>query len=821
MMYQLAWRQIKSQGRRSDWRALLLAMFLMTALMTLLSLTGERIEKSLVTRSAELMGADMIFSSSRPFSEEENQQTESLITEFGLNSTPVTQFASMVEANEQLLLASIRAVQSPYPLKGEIVKQPTDAQSLPYRGEIWVEQNVLDRLNIQQGDALNIGYQSFKISHIMISSPDRGTGFRSFNPQIIMRHSDLEATGVIAPGSRAQYRLLLSGNPESTRAFESRLKPDLPSWQRIYRADGDQPASRNAMSNAAGYLKLSALFALLIGVFSIYLSLRRYSHEQTQRSALLLSLGASPKQIRTVYLLQLTAGWLMACLPGILTGWLLHQALIVQLGDLLPKPLPDFSLWSITGSALLAGMILYLIGYATLSSQTRVSVLNLIRKSDATDQLPLWIQIAIPASLMGLVSLYVESVVLAAILTVALLLLGTFAGWLTQRLIHLLAKLLKQWLPLPSLLKLRLNQQRRWHRVQGGVLALLLALLSTLLTARSDLLSEWQSQLPVDTPTQFLINIQPWEKDSVDAWFKSKSVDTTLYPMIRGRVEALNGKSLQEAFNAEQRKHNTLNRELNLTWREQPPAHNEIIEGRWDTAKNSISVESEMARELGLGLGDSLTFQVGGERFEGKITSIRAVEWGSFRPNFYVIFSPGVIDNLPSTYITSFKLDGEQKSLTRDLLTEFPTLTLIDIEQLLIQAQQLIDKLSDSASLVLVLTMLSGLLLVITTLQQDLRQRRQEVALLRTLGASDRQTHQLNLSEFLLVGLSCGAIAAAISELLLFAIYTFAVQLPATIHPEIWVLIPLGSAFLFCLTGLMTRRRSPLANSYQLLKGEI
>ena len=821
MIARLAYKQSKAQWRRSDWRALLVSLFLMTSLITLLSLTGDRLQNSLVLRSAEVLGADMIISSSRPLDDE----LRKTVADSGLASTEVTQFSTVVEAGDAILLSSIRAVSPPYPMRGEIVTQPplpssaTANERLPSPGNVWVEQSVLDRLGVNVGDTINIGYAPLVIDRLIMSSPDRGSGFRSFNPQVIMRSEDLAATQVISPGSRVRYRLLLAGDTEAVANLDAALKPTLKTWQRAFTAQGDQPVSRNAIGNAGQYLKLSALFALLLGGFSIFLSLRRFSADQQHRTALLLSLGLSRQQLMQLFGLQLFSGWLIAAIPGMLLGLGLHYGVMNLLSGLLPQPLPSLSMLMLLSSPLLAAAILLVLGLPTLLPLSQISVMTLLRQDSANNtHTPKWVQLVTPLLLFGLMSLFVESLLLAALMTAGLLLIGWLSGYAVQWLIQQLNQRLKHRIRLFPLLTLRIRQQRHWHRLQGGVLTLLLTLMSVLFFARQDLLNDWEQQLPADTPNNFVINIQPWERDQIDTWLNEHDVSATLYPMIRGRVTTINGVLPEEILTPEQQDHNTLNRELNLTWGTGIPAHNTLEAGEWSSDNNAISIEKSMADELGLVLGDELGFQVGSDTFTGTITSVRGVEWTSFQPNFYVVFSPGVINDLPATYITSFRLTPEQKPYSAQLVKAFPTLTLIDVEQLLNQAQDLINKLSDSASFIMLLTVLSGLLLVVVTLQQDLAKRRFEVALLRTLGASMQQAQWLDRMEYILMGFSCGVVAAVMSEALLLGIYWGPLDLPPAWHPWLWISLPLLATVLFALTGSLIRRGLSLPRSYQLLK---
>jgi len=418
--------------------------------------------------------------------------------------------------------------------------------------------------------------------------------------------------------------------------------------------------------------------------------------------------------------------------------------------------------------------------------------------------------------------LYLDDLKLTLILIASLLLTAWLLGKLGAWLLRISAFALAGRHTLVRLLRLRLQQQQRWHQMQIPVISLLLALMAISLWARSDLLDRWQSQLPDTTPNHFLINIQQHERDGVDQLLQSYDLQSQLYPMIRGRISGLNGEPIATAFTAQQRQHNALNRELNLTWGEQMPAHNRLLSGQWasqsDGGEVQLSVEQEFANTLGLTLGDQLMFSIGSHTVEGTISSIRSVQWESFQPNFYVIFTPGALDNMPVSYITSFYASGEQRKVGNELLQQFPTITLIDIEQLLAQARSLIGKLSDTSGLVMLLTLLAGLVLVFTTLSQELDQRRYENALLHTLGATPQQCQQLDLLEFALLGLVCGGLAAALGEIALWFIHQRLVLIDPVLHPGNWLLLPLAATALFTLTGLLARRRVDERNSYQLLR---
>ncbi|GGO87831.1 permease [Marinobacterium nitratireducens] len=811
----LARRQARRSLRSPEWRALLAALLVAITLISLLTQLGDRLEQSLNRRTAELLGADLVLRSEEPVN---------IAADTGVRSSRVAQFPTMIEAGDEMLLTSVRAVDAPYPLRGEIITEPAQHPAIPEPGTAWAEPRVFEMLQVEPGDSIQLGYSELRLTHRLISSPDRGSGFRAFSPGLIMRANELDATGVIAPGSRVQYRQLFAGPAAAIAALEQTLSANLRSDQRLYSLNSDQPMTGRALRNAELYLRLSALFALLLGALTITLSLRRYNAAQHARAALLLSLGLDSRKLLGLYAYQLLFGWVACALTGTLLAVALQQLLVGLVGDLLPQPVPQAGFASIASGALIGLLLLATLGLPAFYRLSRVSVAALFREtrlpSGSRIRLTYLVGLLLLAALM---SLYVDSVAMAVMLLGTLTLSGLMVGLAVQWLLQRLATALRERLRLGRLLALRVRQQRRWHRLQGATMTLLLTLMATLLIARGDLLQQWRSQFPPDTPNYFLINIQPWERERLDSFLAGQELTPTLYPMVRGRITSRNGTPLAElSLSEEQRRHNALRRELNLTWSGSLPDNNALPEGDWwppDTSDAAlISVEQDLATALGVGLGDRVGFQIGAQEIEARVSSIRTVEWESFQPNFYVIFSPGALDRMPATYITAMRLDGDQRGLARVLLKEFPTLTLIDIDQLLNQAQSLIERLIDSSSLILLLTLLAGLLLLLVTLMQELERRRYESALLQTLGASPRQSRQLDLLELLCLGLICGLLAALCSEAVLALIHTRMLQAPVTLHPLSWLLLPPLSALLFLALGALVRRPLDQARCFGLLK---
>ncbi|WP_027857499.1 ABC transporter permease [Marinobacterium jannaschii] len=817
LLWRLAWQQSRSGLKQPQWRALLLALLVAITLATLLALLGNRMEQSLQRQTADILGADLVIRNSRPLPAEYRQQAGQL----GLQSSEVIQFNSMLSFEDQLLLSSLKVVTPPYPLRGEIVTRSDNNHDLPQAGQIWVDTAILERLRAQPGDLIQVGYLELQISAVMQSSPDRGSGFGSFSPQALISAADLEASGLLGPGARVRYRQLYAGEQDTLQQFEQWLKPRLQSGERLISLQSQQNFSGGALNNAASYLRLGALLALLLCALTITLSLRRYTRSSSQRAALLLSLGLTPQQLVQLYLCQLLIAGLICALPGTLLAMAAEQLALGMLADLLPQPVPAASLWLYGSGALLGLMILLTLGLAPILSISRVSVSRLFSQQDnATPLTGRSLQLLALAALLGLLLFYLGDIRLSLLLLSGLIIssvLLAFSGsWLVQQ----LSRRLAARLPLGRLLQLRMQQQRRWHRLQIPAMSLLLAIAAIALVSRNDLIDRWQQQLPAQTPDHFVVNIQSWEQQPLAAFLQARQVDSRLYPMVRGRIGALNGVTAADAFNPQQRKHNALNRELNLTWGAQLSDHNRIREGKWHgaEAKGEISVETEMAQQLGLKLGDQVSFNIAGQTVTATLSSIRDVDWQSFRPSFYVIFSPGALDQLPVSYITSFSTPPQQQTLAADLIAQFPTLTLIDIRQLLDQARELVSHLVDASGLVMGLTLAAGLLLLFTSLTQELEQRRYENALIQVLGATPKQARQLDLMEFALLGMVCGLMAAVLAELALWPLYGQLIRIEPELHPALWVMLPLLATALFLLIGLTGRRALDQRHCYRLLR---
>ncbi len=814
----LALRQTRAGFALPECRALFLALILAISTTSLMAVMGDRLDHSLSRKGAELLGADLILQSTRPLDPQRSEAADRL----GIRHSGVTQLATMASTEQQFLLISLRAAQTGYPLRGEIRLQPSDTLALPATGHIWVESAILDRLGLALGDRLTLGERDFIISHTLVSSPDRGRGFVSFNPQAIIHADDLASTGLLLPGSRAQYRLLFAGEPEAISTLQQQFKDDLATSERLIAIDEEEDRRGSALSRASAFLKLVAFLTLLISGLTIFLSLRRFTRLQNWRAALLRTLGLNRSQLAAVYLLQVLGYWLIAALAGTLLAFVAQQGLFLLLADLLPQPIPATRpLFYLMGPAL-GGILVIALTLPALNQLCSTAPADLFHEQLQRSGYPVRVSYLVLAGFVLLSGLfYLNSLVLSLLLIGILLLSALLIAWLGSRLMGLFGRLLQNRLYLGNLLQSRIQQQQRWYRLQIPVTCLLLSLLSINYLALTDLMQRWRAELPASTPDHFLINVQPWETDDILGILQQADIETQLWPIYRGRLTALNQAPLADTLNTEQLSHGSLNRELNLTWAHQIPDHNNLTAGQWQADRPGVSVEEKLAGELGLNVGDVLGFDIGGTRVEVPINSLRTLRWDSFQPNFFYIFTPAQLNELPASFITSFHLGERAGEISRNLLQNHPTLTLIDVRQLLNQLQTLLGQLAQLSTLLLLLAALAALLLVYTTLHQELEHRQKENALLRTLGASAARCRQLDLLELALTGGCTGLLAVAITELSLWPVHQRLLELEPVLHPMLWWALPLGSLVLFVAMGWLSHRPKSLAASYRLLRQQL
>ncbi|HXR00156.1 MAG TPA: FtsX-like permease family protein, partial [Pseudomonas sp.] len=650
--------------------------------------------------------------------------------------------------------------------------------------------------------------------------------FYSLTPRVMINMADLEATKVVQPGSRVSFRDLWRGTPQDLAAYRKAVEPGLAANQKIDDArDGNQQIG-GALGKAERYLNMASLVAVLLAGVAVALSAARFAVRRFDASALLRCLGLSRNEALVLFSLQLAMLGIAASATGALLGWFAQLGLFHLLENLLPAAVPPGG-WLPALAGIGTGLVA-LAGFALppLAALGRVPPLRVLRR----DMLPIpastWLVYGAALLALGLIMWRLS---LDLVLTFALLGGGMIAAAVLGGVLLLALQSLRRLLAGASLpWRLGLGQLLRHPMAAAGQsLAFGLILLSMGLIAllRGELLDTWQNQLPKDAPNYFALNILPTERDHFAERISQLSTHSApLYPMIPGRLMSINGEPVSKFVTKDSRGENATQRDLNLTWSANLPEGNSITEGQWwnaqapaDGSIPGVSVETKLAKSLNMKLGDTLIFVIGGANHEVKVTSLRDINWDTFQPNFFMIFQPGTLKDVPTTYLTSFYLAPGNDQQIVELSRAFPAVTILQVEALLEQLRSILDQVTLAVQYVLLFVLAAGLAVLFSGLQATLDERIRQGALLRALGANRALLIKARRIEFGLLGAVSGVLAALGCELVSFALYRYAFNLEW--HPHPWLLLlPLIGALLVGGAGVFGTRRALNASPLTVLR---
>ncbi|MDP9505783.1 ABC transporter permease [Pseudomonas protegens] len=824
-LFSLALRQLLRDARAGELRVLFFALLVAVAASTAIGYFGARLNGAMLLRATEFLGADLLLEGSSPARPEQVDSGRAL----GLDHARIVEFSSVIATDTGIQLSSIKAVDNAYPLRGQLksaaapygVEEPGGG---PKAGEAWVESRLLTALNLKIGDSIDVGTQPLRLARVLTYEPDRAGNFYSLTPRVLISLDDLQATGVVQPGSRVSYKELWRGTAPALESYRQLIKPGLAPNQRLQDArDGNQQIG-GALGKAERYLNMASLVAVLLSGVAVALSANRFATRRFDASALLRCLGLSRRETMLLFSVQLGLLGLLASISGALLGWLAQLGLFYLLHDLLPSDVPPGGLLPAiagigTGLVALAGFAL-----PPLAALGRVPPLRVLRR----DLLPIpsstWMIYGAALFALGLIMWRLS---LDLILTFALLGGGLIAALVLGGLLLLVLQSLRRLLARSSLpWRLGLGQLLRHPLAAAGQsLAFGLILLSMALIAllRGELLDTWQNQLPKNAPNYFALNILPAEKQAFSERLVQLSAPSApLYPVVPGRLVSINGEPVREIVSKDSSGDRAVQRDLSLTWAADLPAGNRITEGNWWSAQPTdavpgVSVEAKVAQSLKLKLGDQLTFTVAGVNREARVTSLRSINWDNFQPNFFMIFQPGTLKDLPATYLTSFYLSPGHDQQVIELSRAFPAVTILQVEALLEQLRSILAQVTLAVEYVLLFVLAAGMAVLFSGLQATLDERIRQGALLRALGAERRLLVKARRIEFGLLGAVSGLLAALGSELVSLVLYRFAFDLPW--HPHPWLLLlPLIGALLVGGAGVFGTRRALNASPLSVLR---
>jgi putative ABC transport system permease protein len=799
-----------------DWRAgelrfLLVALVVAVSALTAVGFFVDRMRSGLNRDAHQLLGADLLVNADQPLPAAWRAEAQRR----GLVLADTVTFPSMAQAGQgdasQAVLASVKAVSAGYPLRGQLrtTTSPDDASEalgdaaagIPGEGTVWVDVNLLPPLRIKVGSAIQLGDKTFKVARLIATEPDRGASFSNFAPRVMLALDDLKGTGLVDNYARVTYRMQVAAKSANNMApvadyerwLRARIEADNVKGVRIETLENGRPEMRNTLDRAERFLALVSLLSAMLAAVAVAMAARRFMGRHLDACAMLRCLGMTQNEVGFMFLIEFALVGLAGSIVGVLVGFGAHFVLLELIGKLIPAALPPVSpLPALQGIA--TGMLL-LVGFALppVLQLRNVPHNRVIRREQAAPQ-----PMALVTYGLGIAVFFALLLWQAGDVRLAMLTAGGFLGGLA-------VFALVAWLCLRALRRLRgaarhqgwrfaiTSLQRRPGATVVQVVSLSLGLMALLVltVVRGDLMQAWRLSTPPDAPNRFIINIQPDQKDAVARRIRGAGVgELPLYPMIRGRLTAVNGREVTATTYTDPRAKGLSDREFNLSSVPDLPAGNEVVAGRWYQDKPGMaeaSVEQGIATTLRLKLGDTLRFDMGGQIVDAKVTSLRKLEWGSMRANFFVIINPAAMRDAPTTYMTAFHLPAKGVGLASALTRQFPNLTVVDVSGIIRQLQDVLDQVVTAVEFLFLFTLASGVLVLYAALMGSQAERTREAGLLRALGATRGQLAQAQRIEFALVGGLSGLLAASGAAALGWALAEYQFKFPWHFDPTVWV----------------------------------
>jgi len=787
-----------------DWRAgelyiLVLALVVAVSGMTTVGFFAERVEKTLSQESNQLLGADLLIMATRPLSEQYFQEAQ----QRGLKTATITKFPSMVSNGDANQLVEIRAVSEGYPLRGKLYLAGTStdperrvAQDIPESGTAWIDEKLLARMDLKHGDQIEIGAAHFKTTALIMREPDHSVGFIQMAPRVMINAADLPATELIQEGSRITYQLLIAGDFRAVESFRNWAESQIASVERIEGIRDARPEIKSALERAEKFLNLAALVSVVLAAAAIALAVRRFTLRHLDGCAIMRSMGATQNDLFNLYLYYFAALGVIASTFGCIIGFAAQEILSAWLSGLADTVM-SLPSWLPAVHGFLISMVL-LLGFALppVLNLRSVPALRVLRRDIGLPNTH-----SIMGYLLGLIILSLLFIWKAQdlklgfyIITGFIIAIGVFGsiGWI---LIRFLSGLRHQaggaWRYGLASIRRRAGSSI----IQAVSLGLGFMALLVLTLVQDDLIKDWHTTLPQDAPNHFLVGIQEDQLPLLETFFERHDVvQPPIFPMTRARLTEINNRKVKPEDYDDPHAANHIRRDFNLSWTNELPQDNQLVKGEWwDAASDetagteaTLSLENGIARTLRVGLGDRLTFDIAGNSFSGTITSLRKIDWDSFRVNFFVVAPPGYLDNYPTSYIASFYVPASETQMMHDLVRQFPNILVIDVAAVVTQVQEMIQQVSRAIEFVFLFTLLAGFIVLYAAIAATQDERIYEAAIFRTLGARREQLTRAWAAEFTILGGLAGLFASAGASLLGYAIGSRVLHLSYSFNPWIW-----------------------------------
>jgi putative ABC transport system permease protein len=809
-----ALRTLGREWRSGELGVLLLALTVAVAALTGVGFLVGRVATAVDLQAAEVLAADLRLGSPGPIAQKYLDEA----ARRQVSTARVIAILSVVFNGEQSQLTNLRAVGPGYPLRGKVLVADEafapgqQASGIPGRGEVWPDSRLLAAIDARVGSELTIGAATFRVTRVLISRPDQGGTFSELAPSLLMNLDDIPLTQLIQPGSRVSHRALFAGDRGRIDLFKTWLLANKTRGERLLDITQESPQIKNAVERAGRFLSLASLVSVLLCAIAVAMSARRYVQRHLDSVALLKTLGATRSFTMGVSVLQLMMIAVAATVVGSVAGFLAQEWLARTIRGLLNADLPAADLKPlimgfITAVAVLAGFAL-----PPLLQLSRVPTIRVLRRDVGPP--PLLVILAFGPAIFAvgfLIYWVVRDTFLFIWFTIGLIVfLSVLAG--AGALLVALAGRLRGSVGVAWRYGVaNLSRRRAESLIQivafgTGIMVLLLLGL-----VRNDLANDWRISLPDNLPNYFFINIPSSDRDAfINALKERGGTPARVLPMIRGRMTAINGRPIEGMRFGEQEGEDNAAREQNLSWAAELGPDNRVIEGKWwgpgDAGKPLVSLATEFQESLRVKLGDTLTFDIAGETFEVTIANFRKVKWDSFQPNFFIVFAPGILENVTGTYMTSVHFDGGRARSLASLARQYPSVSIFDIEDLLQRVRSVFDKAVLAVQSVFFFTLFAGLTVMMAAVQASRDERRYESAMLRTLGASRSTVLQGVLAEFTTLGLLSGLLAAFGASIGGYFVATRVLEMKYGLDERVWIVGTIGGALLVAFSGWLATR---------------
>ena len=796
LFLKLGWKTLLRDLRAGELRLLMVAVTLAVAALTAVGFFADRLNGGLERDALQLLGGDAVVRSDGATPPAFLAKAASL----GLKVVSTVTFPTMGRATDQdggaSKLVAFKGVPEGYPLRGSLKvassQNSADAgastREVPAPGTAWADASLLDALGLKLGQTLLLGDASFKLTRIIVQEPDRGAGFLSFSPRVMINQADVAATGLIQPASRVNYRFAVAGNDAAVKAYVKWANEEIGksadtaggrsmSGVRLESLESGSPEMRQTLDRAEKFLNLVALLAALLSAVAVAIVARSFAAKHLDDCAMLRVLGQPQRTIALAYSFEFVLAGLAASALGVALGFAVHYGFVLLLAGLVETSLPAATWWPVAFGMGMGLTLLLAFGLPPVLQLAQVPPLRVIRR-DVGNLKPA----SLAVLLVGVTGFAVLLLAASSDLKLGLIAVGGFAGAVLVFAAASFAavKLLRasvnedlapRWLVLATR---QLSARPAYAVVQTSALAVGLLALMLLVLLRTDLISSWRNATPADAPNRFVINVQPEQGEAFQQALRAGGVTKfDWFPMIRGRLVAINGKPVTPEAFMEDRAKRLVDREFNLSTSEQAPDYNRIVAGRWTPGeKGAISVEEGIAKTLGLKLGDSLRFDIGGQQNDAKITSLRKVDWGSMRVNFFVMYPVASLPDVPVSYISAFRaptpppaVDGQPRpaSFDNNLVRAFPNITNVDMTSTLAQVQRVLDQVIRAVEFLFGFTLAAGLVVLFAAITATREERAKEFAIMRAMGARASLLRQVQRAELAGVGLLAGFLASVVS----------------------------------------------------------